>query len=295
MKFWLIIFVSLISVSLFGQMLDNREGFAFTDQPFFNASFIRSNKIDTVRGKYIIRKPGKSFNRTEYFQEFTFDNSGRLISQTETFPEDGTVDSTATHYGYDELGQLTSIKRKTKEGFILTEYKRDSIGRVIAEVKSKMYSDASGSSRSTQLNSESYSYIDLESQWRRISYNSYGKPFLEEIFYEDQDGYLTRKKDIIKMTSKKFIHEYEYDDNGYLSAIRKKEDKSENYMEEVTFTYDEFGNLTEKQIYSNGEHITDIQIIYNNKTGLLSSIITRSITTGILAILQFKEYSYFEM
>lgn len=276
-------------------MLDNSEGFAFTDQPFFNSDFIRANKIDTVRGKYIIRKPGKSFKRTEYFQEFTFDNRGRLLSQTETFPEDGTTDSTSTHYDYDDLGRLRTTKERTKEGFILTEFKYDSIGRLIQETVSKLYIDSVGSSRTTRLNSESFQYIDLETQWRRISFNSYGKPFLEEIFYHDENGYLTKKKDVIKMTSKQFIHEYEYNDKGYLSALKKKDDKGEGYLEEVRFSYDEFGNLSEKQIYNKGEHITDIQIIYNNKTGLLSSIVTRSLTTGILAILQFKEYSYFEM
>lgn len=295
MKFWLTTYLTFLYFALFGQMLDNSDGFAFTDQPFFNASFIQANKIDTVRGKYIIRKPGKSFKRTEYFQEFTFDKRGRLLSQIETFPEDGTTDSTATHYDYDDLGRLRSIQRKTREGYVVEDFKYDSVGRLIEETVSKLYVDSKGETRSTQLNSESYKYIDLETQWRRVSYNSYGKPFLEEIFYEDENGYLTKKKDVLKMTSKKVFHEYEYDDNGYLSAVRKKADKAEGYMEEVLFSYDEFGNLSEKQIYNNGEHITDIQIIYNNKTGLLSSIVTRSIPTGILAILQFKEYSYFEM
>lgn len=276
-------------------MLDNSDGSAFTDQPFFNVDFIRSNKIDTVRGKYIIRKPGKSLTRTEYFQEFTFDKRGRLTSQTETFPDDGTTDVTATHYDYDDLGRLRSKKKRTKEGFELREFKYDSIGRLVMETLSKLYVDSIGTSRTTQLNSETYQYIDLETQWRRISFNSYGKPFLEEIFYHDADGYITKKKDVIKMTSKQFIHEYEYNENGYLSAMRKKDEKGEKYTEEILFSYDEFGNLSEKQIYNNGEHITDIQIIYNNKTGLLSSIITRSLTTGILAILQFKEYSYFDM
>lgn len=275
-------------------MLNNSEGKAFTDEPFFNTSFVKANKIDTVRGKYIIRKPGKSFARTEYFQEFTFDRNGLLRSQMETFPDDGSRDTTATIYTYDDLGQLRSKSKKTREGFIKYEYTYDSSGRIVEEAVNKVYIDSTGDKRTTKLNNESFKYIDLEGQWRRVSFNSYGNPFLEEIFYQDEDGYLIRKKDVVKMTSKKFIHEYSYDENGYLSAIRKKDEKEDSYAEEVTFSYDEFGNLSEKQIYSKGEHITDIQIIYNNKTGLLSSIITRSMTTGILAILQFKEYTYFD-
>lgn len=293
MKFWLTAYLFITTGSVFGQMLDNSDGFAFTDQPFFNTDFIRTNKIDTIRGKYIIRKPGKSLNRTEYFQEYTFDENGLLKSQMETFPDDGTSDVTATHYDYDDLGRLQSKKKKTNEGFVLSQFKYDSSGRIVQETVSKLYSDSLGSSRITQINSESYQYIDLDNQWRRISFNSYGKPFLEEIYYQDEDGYTVKKKDIIKMTSKQVIHEFEYNEKGYLSAKRKKADKEGAYLEEVLFTYDEFGNVSEKQIYSNGVHITDIQIIYNNKTGLLSSIITRSLTTGILAILQFKEYTYF--
>lgn len=294
MKITVVLYMVLMSAVGFTQMLDNSNGYAFTDQPFFNTSFIKANKIDTVRGKFIVRKPGKSFKRTEYIQEFVFDEAGQLRSQRETFPDDGSSDTTATHYAYTKDGLLMQIRKRTLDGFVQTDFVHDSLGRIIQETVSKLYFESNGASRATMLNNETYKYIDLESQWRRVSFNSYGKPFLEEIFYEDEDGYLTQKKDIVKMTSKRFIHEYEYDDNGYLASMRKREDKSDVFLEEITFHYDEYGNLSEKQIFNKGEHVTDIQIIYNNKTGLLSSIVTRSMTTGILAILQFKEYTYFD-
>ena len=37
---------------LTAQMLDNSRGEAFTDQPFFNADFIRNNKIQKITGHY---------------------------------------------------------------------------------------------------------------------------------------------------------------------------------------------------------------------------------------------------
>ena len=294
MKITVVLYMVLISAVGFSQMLDNSNGYAFTDQPFFNPTFIKANKIDKVRGKYIVRKPGNSFTRTKYIQEYVFDAKGQLRSQQETFPDDGSSDTTATHYLYTKNGLLKQIRKRTLDGFIQTDLIYDSLGRVIKEILSKLYFESNGTSRTTMLNNETYKYINLELQSRRVSFNSYGKPFLEEIFYEDEDGYLIQKKDILKMTSKCFIHEYEYNDNGYLASIRKRKDKSEVILEEIKFNYDEFGNLSEKHIFNKGEHITDIQIIYNNKTGLLSSIVTRSMTTGILAILQFKEYTYFE-
>ena len=57
MKITVVLYMVLISAVGFSQMLDNSNGFAFTDQPFFNPTFIKANKIDKVRGIVITNRP----------------------------------------------------------------------------------------------------------------------------------------------------------------------------------------------------------------------------------------------
>jgi hypothetical protein len=63
--------------------------------------------------------------------------------------------------------------------------------------------------------------------------------------------------------------------------------------QEIRFKYDEFGNLIEKHIYKNNRFVTDIQVIYNLKTGLISSILTRDVSTNFISILRFEVVKFF--
>ena len=76
--------------------------------------------------------------------------------------------------------------------------------------------------------------------------------------------------------------------------IRKKSNQKEGYLEELLFKYDELGNLIEKQIYKNGVFTTDIQILYNSKSKLLASVITRQVSTGFMMIIRFKDYQFYD-
>ena len=81
---------------------------------------------------------------------------------------------------------------------------------------------------------------------------------------------------------------------GKLSAIRKKSNKEEGYLEELLYKYDELGNLIEKHIYKKGVFTTDIQIMYSSKTKLLSTVLTREVATDFMMILRFRDYEFFE-
>jgi hypothetical protein len=61
-----VFFLIFISLEGYSQILDNTLGHAFTDQPFFNETFIRKNKIKKMSGKYIVKKPGDMMRQTEF-------------------------------------------------------------------------------------------------------------------------------------------------------------------------------------------------------------------------------------
>ena len=95
------------------------------------------------------------------------------------------------------------------------------------------------------------------------------------------------------MTSQVYTYDYAYNEKGKLASIKKTSNTQEGVLEEFKFKYDELGNLVEKHIYRNGVFTTDIQFIYNSKTKLLATVMTKQVSTGFLMILRFKDYSFY--
>jgi len=49
----------------------------------------------------------------------------------------------------------------------------------------------------------------------------------------------------------------------------------------------------EKHVYRNGVFITEFEMIYNEKSKLLSYVLTRDVSTNFIMILGFKDYEFF--
>ncbi|MBM3161626.1 MAG: hypothetical protein FJZ66_09860, partial [Bacteroidetes bacterium] len=59
MKYLLVLsFLILYCTVSVAQMVLNQEGQAFTDVPFFNATFVRASGLKSMEGKVSIKKPG---------------------------------------------------------------------------------------------------------------------------------------------------------------------------------------------------------------------------------------------
>tara|TARA_R110002072_G_scaffold282761_1_gene445780 strand:+ start:88 stop:972 length:885 start_codon:yes stop_codon:yes gene_type:complete len=289
------IFIFLFfTLSASAQVLDNQLGNAFTDKPFFNEKFIHQNQIKQLSGYYVLKKKGELMKTTEYKYVYDFDQDGHLISSYETMPNDGTRDTIWNKYEYDSHNNLSVFKKTDQDGFTSVYYEYDSIGRVISEeYKREIDSGNHVISRTLTFNKEHLKYFDFDRQMKRTRYNSYDLPYLDEFFNYNELGYLVERIERVKMTSNVYTYLYEYNDRGLLSAIRKASNRQENFLEELTFKYDELGNIVEKHITKNGVFTTDIQIIYNSKSKLVSSIITRQVSTGYMTILRFKEVEYY--
>ena len=285
----------LISLSLCAQVLDNRNGQAFTDKPFFNEQFVKENKLKSLKGSYVYKKQGELMRETKFKYVYDFDQEGHLISTYETRADDGTKDTVWNFYVYD-ANQNLAIHRKTdQEGFTSVHYTYDSIGRVIVEeFKRDIDSGNHVILRSLSFNKEEIKYADYDNQMKRTRFNNYGLPYLDEYFNYNDLGYLVEHIERIKMTSLIYTYHYEYNSEGKLSGILKTSNQEEGYVEELRFRYDELGNLIEKHIYKRGVFTTDIQIIYNSKTKLLATVITRQVSTGFMMILRFMDYEFFD-
>lgn len=291
----LVIFFLLVGIPVVSQVLDNRKGEAFTDRPFFNQTFIKENKLKKLSGSFVYKKPGELMHKTKYKYVYEFDSLGHLIATYETRTDDGTKDTTWNLYEYDDSDRLLIHRKTDQEGFTTVHYAVDSIGRVISEeFKRDIVNDANTIERSLTFNKENSTYVTYDNQTKRTRYNNYGLPYIDEYYNYNDLGYLVEHVERIKMTSTVYTSQYQYNREGRLAAIRKSSNQEDGYIEELLFDYDALGNLVEKHIYKRGVFTTDIQIIYNSKSKLLATVITRQVSTGFMTILRFQDYIFFD-
>lgn len=296
------LYILLVFISSTGnaQLLDNSKGNAFSSIPFFNESFIKNNHIKGLHGNFSNKKIGDRIRGSEYIYEYKFDENGRLTYSLETKPSfSNTVDTLILFYGYDDKGNLSYIRQKDYRGYWSTHYTYDDENRKIKEEYRRDIDTISDDilspsfERSTVLNFETMKYQVDQNQTKMTRYNNYNFPYIEEIYQYNSDGYLIKKEEKLKMTSQSTFTTYEYTDKGWLARITTETPKNPNSNQEVQFKYDDAGNLTEKQIFKHGVHQTEIQLIYNSKTGLISYILTRDVPSNFISILKFDKYDYY--
>lgn len=288
-----ILFFLLLSNSVYGQLLDNRYGSAFTDKPFFNAHFIRDNKVHKLNGKFTYKKPGDMMRETQYMYVYEFDSLGRLSASFETRKDDGTKDTTWNVYVYNKSNQLIEHKRGDGKGFTSTGYVYDEKGNVTEENYIREYKDSLGALQRTVLNSESMKYEYFDLQVKKTVYNNYDLPYKFEISKYNELGYLVEREERLIMTMSLTTVKYTYNDRGYIASISSFEGSDTIPSEESIFTYDEYGNLLEKHFYRKGVFTTEFEMIYNEKSKLLSYVLTRDVATNFIMILGFKNYEFF--
>lgn len=288
------IFIILLAFSSYSQVLDNRNGEAFTDKPFFNKTFVKENKLKKLVGSYVYKKTGEAMKSTLFKYVYNFDEQGHLSSTYETKTDDGTKDTVWNIYEYNDENLLTIHRKTDLDGFLTVHYTYDDKGRVIAEEYKRDIDSLGLIVRSLSFNKERIEYSDYGSQLKMTKYNNYNLPYLDEFIKYDSIGYLIEKVERIRMTSTTFTNTYSYDEHGKLAAIQKTSNRKDGILEEFRFRYDELGNLIEKHVYKDGVFTTDIQIIYNSKTKLLATVITKQVSTGFLMILRFQNYEFYD-
>ena len=275
-------------------MIYNLEGNAFTDLPYFDVSFIRVNKIKSVSGNYSRKKDGDMIRNTNDIFEYKFDSLGYLISTFETKTVDSKTDTLMNFYEYTSLGKI-SLHRKSEYGGISSfHYKYDSLNRLIyVENRRDVLGDSGKVRQSFLINNESMRYFPIENGWKKVIYNNYNLPYLEETEKRNPDGYLIETTQRMRMASSEYKKVYAYNEKGLLSRVSMYHSELVAPYEEWVFKYDSFGNVIEKHTYKNEKFTKDLQIIYDTKTQLLCSTIQKEANSNFMWILRFQGYVFY--
>ena len=156
-----------------------------------------------------------------------------------------------------------------------------------------LFSDEGYSIQDSLLDYEISRYKNYSNYKKRIVYNSYGNPYLDIMYYFNKSNQIIEIAKKLKMTSEINETKLFYNQKNQIDSLVFFSSLSPKETESVYFTYDKFANITDKKLYINQKLIYRIDFVYNNKTGMLSSILKQEIASNFLSIIRF-ETKYFD-
>jgi hypothetical protein len=275
-------------------MLDNSSGETFGDKPFFNTSVIKSNKIKEIKGYYSSKAELQGIVKSNNIYVYQFNQNGELTKEFRTQFGDTLV----SQYGYDLNGNLIQIRKSDKYGFHSYHFGYDSLNRITSKEYRRDLNKSGDRinfqlDKSYHISGETYSYENTSIGLKKYYFNSTGKVYKTEFFYEDEDGYLLKNESNLKTGSGKSKTIYKYGDKGLISEKTVETYLMRKTTTKTTFEYDENQNVLAQHYYRNGEYITEFQIIYNSSTMLLSVILTKDVKTNHITILKLTDYTFY--
>ncbi|PHR45101.1 MAG: hypothetical protein COA32_13965 [Fluviicola sp.] len=296
-----LLFLTLCTIgdNTFGQLLDNSQGNALSDRPFFNEDLIRENKIKSISGDFTVKKVGDILRDTELGRTYFFNRKGQLVKSLETTQASIGLDTLVSYFEYNEAGDITAIRTKDHYGFYATIYKYDSLGRVIREEFRRNLNKNNSSfdleiGKEFVVTYETSSYQEFDGQQKRTVYNSYGTPYKDVFTYYDEDGLITQKVERLQRTSGTKSTNYSYNEKGLLDTIKVVSSQSGIKKREYVFSYDEWNNLIKKEYYKNGEYITEERVLYDEETMMINYIMTQEVSTGYIMVLELSKYEFYD-
>jgi hypothetical protein len=275
-------------------MINNLSGDAFTDKPFFDRDFIKRNRIKSLEGYYSRKKDGDVVKPTNDFFKYTFDANGNLTSTFQVKSDLGKKDTSVNYYVYNQKNLLI-IHRKTEGGGLTAyHYEYDSLNRIISIEQKRDILNLNGEVLSSiSINKETMKYFKIQTGNKKVTYNNYGLPYMDEYESWDSDGYKLEEVQKLRMGSTEYKKKFFYNEKGLLSTYAIHYNNSEKPVQEVQFKYDNFGNLIERKSFKEGIFIGELQIIYDNKTQLLGSTIEKLAVDNFMVILRYKEIQFY--
>ena len=292
----LLIILSLFTRTIFCQVIDNQLGKGFEQFPVFNVKYIKQKRIKEIKATFFTKKTGDIMRESPKHTVVEFDLLGRLVLNKEVSKSGAYTDVNHVEYVYNVKGLVSKERKKIGSNWKVTDYFYDTTGQVIKEeyhLETVLFSDDGYSIEDTLLDYETSRYKQYPNQKKRIVYNSYGSPYLDIIYYYNNANQIIEIGKKLKMTSEINETKLFYNNKNQIDSLVFFSSLTPDETESVYFTYDKQGNILDKKLYVNNKLIYRIEFVYNEKTGMLSSILKQEIANNFLSIIRF-ETKYFD-
>jgi hypothetical protein len=281
------------------QMLNNREGEAFIDAPFFNSENVKINKIKTIRGTYQFKKINDKIRSSGLVYGCDFDTLGRLTMQFETRKFLDKTDTVVTYFEYGDNQKLKVLRKYDANSYYAEVYEYNESGQIS---RIEYYKDLNKNANPLRfilekhflISFETMTYEKFENQEKRTNFNNFGLAFQYTFFYYNDLGYLTEIVESLAVSSGQRKTTFKYNERGLIEEKRNVSTVMGNSSFRLSYTYDPIGNLESSELHRNGVYVTETQVIYNSKTGLVSSLLKRQIDTQLITILNLDNYTFYE-
>lgn len=267
-----------------GQLIDNREGNAFTETPFFNPTFIQTSKIKCLHAKIFSKSKNDIIRLTADELIYHFDTLGNLIQIESIRKIESLIRKSTVCFKYDSNRKLTETTKEDGVNLFVTGLRYDSLGRIVKKTINRQSIPTTATQHTAAW--EEIKYCELENGFLKKFFDENANEFKEQIIIEQADGRIIEMEKW-KMSTEVVKKEYCFLFNELVS-VAEYQHGNEQASEENCFSYTTNGELTAKDLLKNGVFITEWQIIYDQQTKLLSALIIQDKKTAAMEIFKFK-------
>ncbi|MBI3136196.1 MAG: hypothetical protein HYZ14_16090 [Bacteroidetes bacterium] len=296
MRTGFLILILLLSATAKGQMLDNTHSTDFEGRPEFVQAFIRTHKVQTIRGTFSTKADQDIIRESKDATYYKFNRFGELTFEYKTVYND----TIYTLYAYDERSNLIIKRTADKYGFQSRHYFYDQQNRVVRiEVRTEqntgqdIYTHVPDADKQTAT--ELFEYVALDGlNYKKCYLNSDGISYRDEFFYFDAKGLLIKQEGYQKSGSGKSVVELKYDDAGRLLEKTATSSVMGNYTTRYVYEYDSYGNILAMKFYENDIYKTEFQYVYDGENKFLKAIIMRDASTNLMTIVKYDFYTFYQ-
>ena len=232
----------------FSQILNNRRGEVWTDNPFFNRQYIKDNNIRSIKGRYCYKDPGKPMRETNFMHVFDFDSLGRIVQKYETRLDDGSPDTVFQKYAYNVEGSLVYYSQGTSFNYNYTLYFYDKFNSLESTESYIQLVYKNGEVKTVLDKKESYEYNIDGIDTIKITKNSYDLAFKKEWKTYNRQGYVTSIDERFISNGQGKSEYFEFGESGNMEKKTFQNTRDSYPKTTYLFTYDSLGNVQEKKI-----------------------------------------------
>lgn len=276
-------------------MVLNPTGEILEGRPFFNPEMIKHYNVKSIRGNYATKFDLDIIRPNSDSYVYEFDRLGQMVREFKIHMGDTLISS----FQYDYKGNITLHRESNKFGYYETRYFFDERNRITKleqrrDKKSQLNKLSFELDESKIVSEESFEFIPLEGlNYKKLCYNSAKRVYRIEFYYFNELGQLVKKESALHNGSSRIVTNYIYSKKGQVEEVNTLGVGSGTHQKSKRFEYDKTGNVLSKKVYRNQKIVSEEQLVFFERTGLLKAIISRGVSGNMLTILKFSQYRNF--